>query len=68
VHGGVFVVPLTGKPLGFLVAVVAGTIVAMVLVVLLTTLARRRPTTPAADIDGTAGTSVTERETAGATA
>ena len=70
-HGGVFVVPLMGNPLGFLVAVVAGTIVAMVLVVALKTFARRRPTTTTAvdaEADGTAGTSVTERETAGATA
>jgi PTS system fructose-specific IIC component len=67
-HGGVFVVPLMGNPLGFLVAVVAGTLVAMALVVVLKTVVRRRPAAPAADEDGAAGTSVTERETAGATA
>ncbi|MDD7966606.1 PTS fructose transporter subunit IIC [Actinomycetospora lemnae] len=41
-HGGVFVVPLMGNPLGFLVAVVAGTLVATALVLLLKTVARRR--------------------------
>jgi PTS system fructose-specific IIC component len=66
-HGGVFVVPLMGKPLGFLVAVVTGTLVAMAMVVALKTFARRRPVDPAADADTTA-TAVTERETAGATA
>ena len=68
-HGGIFVVPLMGNPLGFLIAVVVGTIVAMVLAVALKTFVRRRPAAPAAaaDEDDTAGTSVTERATAGAT-
>lgn len=67
-HGGVFVVPLMGNPLGFLVAVVAGTLVATALVVALKTFARRRPATPAAPADISATASATERETAGATA
>jgi fructose PTS system EIIBC or EIIC component len=58
------VVPLMGNPLGFLVAVVAGTLVATALVVALKTFARRRPATP---VDAeTTPSSV--RETAGATA
>ena len=63
-HGGIFVVPLMGNPLGFLVAVVAGMLVATALVVALKTFARRRPAA-AADAD-TSPSSV--RETAGATA
>jgi PTS system fructose-specific IIC component len=57
---------LMGNPLGFLVAVVAGTLVATALVVALKTFARRRPSTPGAE--DTTATAVTERETAGATA
>jgi hypothetical protein len=60
--------PADGDPLGFLIAVVAGTLVAMALVVVPTTVVRRRPAAPAADEDGTAGTSVIERGTAGASA
>lgn len=47
-HGGVFVVPLMGDPLGFLAAVVVGTLVATALVVVLKSFARRRPATPVA--------------------
>lgn len=65
-HGGVFVVPLMGNPLGFLVAVVAGTLVATALVVALKTFARRTTTAPtAADHDAPAST---DRTPAGATA
>lgn len=60
-HGGVFVVPLMGNPLGFLVAVVAGTVVATAFVVTVRTFARRRPATPAAA--DTVTSSATERET-----
>ncbi|MCD2192490.1 fructose-specific PTS transporter subunit EIIC [Actinomycetospora endophytica] len=64
-HGGIFVVPLMGDPLGFLVAVVAGTLVATALVVALKTFARRRP---AAAVDTGDTTTSSVRETAGATA
>ncbi|MEJ2868299.1 fructose-specific PTS transporter subunit EIIC [Actinomycetospora sp. OC33-EN08] len=57
-HGGIFVVPLMGNPFGFLVAVVAGTLVATALVVALKTFARRRPAPEAAATTET----VTERE------
>ncbi|GLZ50752.1 fructose-specific PTS transporter subunit EIIC [Actinomycetospora sp. NBRC 106378] len=61
-HGGIFVVPLMGNPLGFLVAVVIGTLVATALVVALKTFARRRPVQA-----GTSTTeTVTERETVSA--
>ncbi|WP_018330969.1 PTS fructose transporter subunit IIC [Actinomycetospora chiangmaiensis] len=61
-HGGVFVVPLMGNPLGFLVAVVVGTLVACALVVALKTFARRRP----AQAGTTTTETVTERETVSA--
>lgn len=61
-HGGIFVVPLMGNPLGFLVAVVIGTLVATALVIALKTFARRRP------VQATTGATetVTERETVSA--
>ncbi len=61
-HGGIFVVPLMGNPLGFLVAVVIGTLVATALVVALKTFARRRPVQAEAATTET----VTERETVSA--
>jgi fructose PTS system EIIBC or EIIC component len=61
-HGGIFVVPLMGNPLGFLVAVVIGTLVATALVVALKTFARRRPVQAGASTTET----VTERETVSA--
>jgi fructose PTS system EIIBC or EIIC component len=75
-HGGVFVVPLMGSPVGFLVAVVVGTAVAAALVVLVKTVGRPRragPVTAAAgprESRGTGGTSasLSEREPVGVTA
>jgi fructose PTS system EIIBC or EIIC component len=61
-HGGIFVVPLMGNPLGFLVAVVVGTLVATALVVALKTFARRRPV----QAEAATTESVTERETVSA--
>ncbi|GAA4801659.1 fructose-specific PTS transporter subunit EIIC [Actinomycetospora chlora] len=58
-HGGVFVVPLMGNPLGFLAAVVAGTLVATTLVVVLKSFAHRRPRATAGP-DGAAGTAPVE--------
>ncbi|MER6309261.1 fructose-specific PTS transporter subunit EIIC [Streptomyces sp. NPDC001657] len=46
-HGGVFVVPLIGQPLLYLLAIAAGTCVSTALVLLLKTLRRPTPTTPA---------------------
>jgi PTS system fructose-specific IIC component len=47
-HGGVFVVPLIGNPLLYLVAILAGTCVSAALVILLKGHARRGTPTPAA--------------------
>ncbi|MEU7635491.1 fructose-specific PTS transporter subunit EIIC [Streptomyces sp. NPDC039016] len=49
-HGGVFVVPLIGQPLLYLLAIAAGTAVGAALVVLL-----KRFRTPAAEAPGTSG-------------
>ncbi|MEU0270603.1 fructose-specific PTS transporter subunit EIIC [Streptomyces sp. NPDC006307] len=53
-HGGVFVVPLIGNPLLYLVAVLAGTLVSAALVVLLKGHARRTAATQAGPEDDTA--------------
>lgn len=53
-HGGLFVVPLMGNPLGFLVAVVAGTLVATALVVVLKSIGRRRAPVGTGDAPGDA--------------
>ncbi|WP_340555963.1 PTS fructose transporter subunit IIABC [Streptomyces sp. GSL17-111] len=58
-HGGVFVVPLIGQPLLFLLAVTAGTAVTAVLVVLLKS--RRRPETASGPT--TAATAATPADT-----
>ncbi|WP_369357181.1 fructose-specific PTS transporter subunit EIIC [Streptomyces sp. cg2] len=49
-HGGVFVVPLIGRPLLYLLAVAIGTVVGAALVVLLKRLRARPAAVPAADI------------------
>ncbi|WP_310726527.1 fructose-specific PTS transporter subunit EIIC [Streptomyces sp. N2A] len=46
-HGGVFVVPLISQPLLYLLAIAVGTCVSTALVLLLKTLRRPTPTTPA---------------------
>jgi PTS system fructose-specific IIC component len=54
-HGGIFVLPLIGNPFGYLIAIIAGTLVSAALVIALKTLGRRKAaaaettdTTPAA--------------------
>jgi fructose PTS system EIIBC or EIIC component len=49
-HGGVFVVPLIGQPLLYLLAVAAGTVVSAALVILLKRFRTPSPTSPAADV------------------
>jgi len=44
-HGGVFVIPLIGNPLGYLVAIVAGTLVSAVLVIALKSLGQKKAAT-----------------------
>ncbi|NMH98782.1 PTS fructose transporter subunit IIC [Pseudonocardia acidicola] len=41
-HGGIFVLPLIGNPWGYLVAIIAGTLVSTALVIALKTLGRRK--------------------------
>jgi PTS system fructose-specific IIC component len=48
-HGGIFVVPLIGNPLLYLVAIAAGVAVTATLVVVLKSLRKPAPATPAAD-------------------
>ena len=48
-HGGIFVVPLIGNPFLYLLAILAGTLVSTVVVVLLKGARRPRPVQPAAD-------------------
>ncbi|MCE3552642.1 fructose-specific PTS transporter subunit EIIC [Pseudonocardia sp. RS11V-5] len=44
-HGGIFVVPLIGNPIGYLIAIVAGTLVSAALVILLKSAGQRRSAT-----------------------
>lgn len=57
-HGGIFVVPLIGQPLLYLLAIAAGTGVSTALVILLKGL-RKRPRTRPADSPATDGAGVT---------
>ncbi|HEV7471642.1 MAG TPA: fructose-specific PTS transporter subunit EIIC [Pseudonocardia sp.] len=41
-HGGIFVLPLIGNPFGYLIAIIAGTVVSAALVIALKTLGRRK--------------------------
>ncbi|WP_274915211.1 PTS fructose transporter subunit IIABC [Streptomyces sp. WZ-12] len=49
-HGGIFVVPLIGQPLLYLLAVAAGTVVSAALVILLKRFRAPSPTSPGADV------------------
>ncbi|GAA4699602.1 fructose-specific PTS transporter subunit EIIC [Pseudonocardia yuanmonensis] len=44
-HGGIFVVPLIGNPFGYLVAIVAGTLVSAALVIVLKSVGQRKAAT-----------------------
>ncbi|MFJ8668203.1 fructose-specific PTS transporter subunit EIIC [Streptomyces sp. NPDC093600] len=55
-HGGIFVIPLIGNPLLYLVAIVAGTLVSAALVVLLKGARRPTPEPAPSDSPETAGT------------
>ncbi|MGP8301223.1 PTS fructose transporter subunit IIABC [Streptomyces inhibens] len=57
-HGGIFVVPLIGQPLLYLLAIAAGTVVSTALVILLKGL-RKAPATGSADTPAPEGAEVT---------
>jgi fructose PTS system EIIBC or EIIC component len=50
-HGGIFVLPLVGNPLGYLVAIAAGTLVSAAAVLALKAASRRRPESEFEKID-----------------